>query len=298
MDPKVSIIIPMRNERDFIAGCLQSVLSQSYTNFEVIIVDDCSDDDSLEIVKSFEDARIKTIHNEERLAIARSKNRAIAAARGKYLFFTDADCVVAPDWVEKGMALFSKDDGLSGVYGRVVYVAEDYVPKISDRIRKTFDLPCEFYGCNLALRKDVVDAFGGFLDLFSLFYEDGDLVVRIMRSGRRIISHPDMVVTHMLEEYTLRRFFGELRSVPFLMTFIKNHSYSRKYWQIRKACVAAPAWFLILVCPPLLILYFRKTGQRVRCVKDLFFIPLYYLKSAIMRFYIWLCAVKYRVFVI
>lgn len=87
----VSIIMPNYNSGEFIKETIDSVLAQTYTNWELIIVDDCSTDDSLAIVKRYADDRIRIIKNEENSGAAISRNRAIESAMGRWIAFLDSD---------------------------------------------------------------------------------------------------------------------------------------------------------------------------------------------------------------
>ncbi len=88
---KVSIITPVYNCEGFIAETIQSVLDQTHENFELLLIDDCSTDDTIEIVKSFNDPRIVLIQNKENKGAAFSRNSGIAHASGDYIAFLDAD---------------------------------------------------------------------------------------------------------------------------------------------------------------------------------------------------------------
>ena len=65
--PKISVIIPMYNAEKYLRTCIESVLNQTFTDFELILIDDCSTDKTLEIAKSFDDPRIRLIFNEKNL---------------------------------------------------------------------------------------------------------------------------------------------------------------------------------------------------------------------------------------
>ena len=92
----VSIIMPAFNCGRFVKESIQSVLSQSYENWELLIVNDCSTDNSLEIISSFLDPRITVISNSDNLGVAETRNVAITAARGQYIAFLDSDDI----WLE------------------------------------------------------------------------------------------------------------------------------------------------------------------------------------------------------
>lgn len=111
MDELVSIIMPSYNTAKFISETIDSVLTQIYTNWELIIVDDCSTDNTDEVVKSFlSDDRIKYIKNEKNSGAAFSRNRALCEAKGKWIAFLDSDDVWLPEKLEKQIAFMEKND--------------------------------------------------------------------------------------------------------------------------------------------------------------------------------------------
>lgn len=87
----VSIIMPNYNGSKYLRETIDSVISQTYTNWELLFVDDCSTDDSLDIVRSYGDQRIKILQNEQNSGAAVSRNRAIEAASGRWIAFLDSD---------------------------------------------------------------------------------------------------------------------------------------------------------------------------------------------------------------
>lgn len=93
IEPLVSIITPLYNAEKFIGETIESVISQTYNNWEMLIIDDASKDSSLNISSSYEqkDNRIKVIKNYENLGVIKSRNRGIKKAKGKYIAFLDAD---------------------------------------------------------------------------------------------------------------------------------------------------------------------------------------------------------------
>ena len=89
----VSIVMPAYNCADYIEETLQSVLMQTYENWEVVVVDDQSTDDTKKIVKAFatKDKRIRLLELEKNSGVAIARNRGIVAARGNYIAFLDSD---------------------------------------------------------------------------------------------------------------------------------------------------------------------------------------------------------------
>lgn len=90
--PRISVILPCYNEESYIANAIESVLNQSFTDFELIIVNDGSADNTLSIINGFEDSRIRVI-DQENLGPGASRNNAMKIAQGEYMMFLDGD-----DW--------------------------------------------------------------------------------------------------------------------------------------------------------------------------------------------------------
>ena len=113
--PAVSVVIPLYNKGPHIARALNSVLAQTFQDFEVIVVDDGSTDDGAEVVRSFEDPRIRLIQQENR-GVSAARNRGIEAARAELVAFLDADDEWLPGFLETILRLRTRypDAGLYG----------------------------------------------------------------------------------------------------------------------------------------------------------------------------------------
>lgn len=109
---KVSIITPSYNSKAFIRATIDSVKAQSFQNWEMIIVDDCSSDNSVEVIQSFadQDPRIKLIQLTENSGAAVARNKGIEAAKGRYIAFLDSDDAWSPDKLEKQLAFMQAND--------------------------------------------------------------------------------------------------------------------------------------------------------------------------------------------
>ena len=101
IDGLVSIIMPSWNTEKFIGKSIQSVLDQTYRNWELIIVDDCSTDGTDEIVASFNDERIRYLKNESNCGAALTRNYAMREAKGEWIAFLDSDDLWTPEKLEK-----------------------------------------------------------------------------------------------------------------------------------------------------------------------------------------------------
>lgn len=111
----ISIVIPLYNKEKAIEATLQSVLAQTYTDFEVIVVDDGSKDNSLQVTQSVKDKRLRVIHKENG-GVSSARNRGIREANGEYIALLDGDDLWAPTFLEEQVALMH-DFPKAGMWG-------------------------------------------------------------------------------------------------------------------------------------------------------------------------------------
>lgn len=120
LGPLVSIVVPMHNATDFIDETIHSVLGQTYKNWELILVDDASSDNTLEVVKQFANEKIRVISCKRNGGAAKARNRGVAAARGRYVCFLDADDLWQPSKLERQIE-FMKETGAAFSYASYVF---------------------------------------------------------------------------------------------------------------------------------------------------------------------------------
>lgn len=122
-EPLVSIVMPLYDTEKYLQETIDSVLEQSYENWELIIVDDCSKDNSFSIAlqNSVDDSRIRVYQQKNNEGAAAARNRAIQVAKGDYLAFIDSDDIWLSNKLEKQIS-FMKENNLSftcSYYGKV-----------------------------------------------------------------------------------------------------------------------------------------------------------------------------------
>lgn len=110
--PTVTVIIPTYNHAHFLREALQSLCAQTYTDWEAVVVNNFSEDDTVAVVESFADSRIRLENFSNNGVIAASRNRGIALARGRYLAFLDSDDTWYPEKLARCMEQFDDDIGL------------------------------------------------------------------------------------------------------------------------------------------------------------------------------------------
>jgi len=205
---KISVIVPAYNAAETILTLLKSLSNQDFKDFEVIVVDDCSQDNTPHIVQSFPYSLIRLSENH---GPAYCRNVGAGVAKGEMLVFTDSDCHVAHTWLENIHKNISQND-VAAIMGRLVLMPStllgDSISAIGfpaggaigfDKIWKVEHngFTDSLSSCNCAIRKDVFDKIGGFDTSFPYpGGEDSLLAYALRRLNCRIKYCPDVLVSH------------------------------------------------------------------------------------------------------
>lgn len=115
--PKISVCVPCRNHGRFLKQALESVLSQSEQDFEVVVWDDASEDETAAILDTMADPRIRRFRSEHRRGVARSRNACLERARGQYIAWLDADDVYLPEMLAAQSAVLEENPCVGLVHG-------------------------------------------------------------------------------------------------------------------------------------------------------------------------------------
>lgn len=131
IDGLVSVVIPMYNSGKYITPSIMSALNQTYKNIEVLVIDDCSKDNSVEVVEglSKKDGRVRCFPLEKNGGAAVARNKGIKEARGRYIAFLDSDDLWASDKIEKQLALMNEKKAV------FAFCAYDYVNENDEQIK-------------------------------------------------------------------------------------------------------------------------------------------------------------------
>lgn len=128
MNPTISVVMPVYNGERFLREAIESILKQTYSDFEFIIINDGSTDKTDEIVRSYNDPRIVYIKNDKNLGLSKSFNTGIDAARGKYIARMDADDVCAPKRFERQLQFLERRPGVDIVGSNLRFIDEKSRP--------------------------------------------------------------------------------------------------------------------------------------------------------------------------
>src|SRR5262245_8930347 len=117
MEPKVSFVIPCYKLAHFLGDCVNSILAQTYGDFEALIMDDCSPDNTPEVAKQFKDPRVTHIRNETNLGFVHNLNKGIEHSRGRYLWLISADdCLRSQNVLQRYIDLLEKNPQVGYVF--------------------------------------------------------------------------------------------------------------------------------------------------------------------------------------
>ena len=180
MKPDISIIMPCYNQAKYIGEAIDSVLSQTYTKWELIIVDDGSTDDSYVIMRDYaaRDERI-TCRQQANGGPSKARNLGAKEAQGKYILFFDSDDKLASSFLEQGLLYMEANKDCVVYYPRVKYFGSrnDEEPL---RYTSYKDLLCKSsILCTSIIRKQDFDRIGGF-DETMRGYEDWEMYIRLL----------------------------------------------------------------------------------------------------------------------
>lgn len=121
----VSVVMPLYNAERYVFKAIDSILKQSYNNFELILIDDCSTDLTMSVVENIFDARIKIFHNEQNKGIAYSRNKGMELAQGEYIALMDDDDLAPFDRLEKEVEFLETNPQIDAVGGRYCLIDEE-----------------------------------------------------------------------------------------------------------------------------------------------------------------------------
>lgn len=124
MQPAVSVIMPTYNRADYLKKSVQSVLDQTFSKFEIIIINNYSTDNTLDVISAFNDNRIKVINFKNEGIIAKSRNQGIMQADGKYIAFLDDDDLWCPDKLELQVKYLGEHPEFDLVYSNALIIDE------------------------------------------------------------------------------------------------------------------------------------------------------------------------------
>lgn len=135
---KISVVTASYNYQDYIKDTIQSVLNQTYQDWELIIIDDCSTDNSVEVIKSFKDPRIKLFINEKNIGLKETVQRGIKKASGEWIVFLESDDIITPDNIEKKVKIAKQFPEVNLIFNDCEFFGdEERISTVHNSLKKT-----------------------------------------------------------------------------------------------------------------------------------------------------------------
>ncbi len=190
--PLVSVVLPVYNRAGVVGRALESVLGQGFSDFELIVVDDGSEDDSLAVVESYDDKRVRVVALSENRGACAARNKGIELARGQYIAFQDSDDYWEPEKLEKQIKLFKEQPKGIGVlycaFWRVYgenreYIPEEFIKEKEGDLSKSLLLRNFITTQAAVVSRECFEQVGGFDEALSRF-QDWELWLRIAEKYR------------------------------------------------------------------------------------------------------------------
>lgn len=199
----VSILMGVYNEKRYLREAIKSILAQTHEDFEFIIVDDASTDRSPEILRSYDDHRIKLLENETNQGLTYSLNRALEQASGKYIARQDADDISDPERLEHQVQFLKKYQDVA-VVGTGAYlingdgqVIDRRVPKCDPSFEDFMNKGHLIHGSIMA-RRSALEEAGGYNEFFR-YAQDQELWLRLAKD-HPIANIPDPLYKHRIHD--------------------------------------------------------------------------------------------------
>jgi glycosyltransferase involved in cell wall biosynthesis len=214
---KISVVIPAYNEEKYIATTLDAVLAQDYPDFEVIVVNNNSSDNTAQVIAAYEhDARIRIV-NEAQQGLLFARNAGLAAATGEVLAQLDADCIPSTHWLSDAAAYFNdaKVVGVTGPYE--YYDASPYFRMFTKLSQQVSFGVISWYvqrekkgalliGGNAFIKIAVLKKVGGYNTTLQFYAEDTDTASRIAPYGK-VLFVPSLSIKTSARRFATQGFF-------------------------------------------------------------------------------------------
>ena len=187
-NPKISVIMSVYNGEKYLREAIESIFNQTFTDFEFIIVNDGSADGSLDIIRSYDDDRIRLIDNEQNIGLTKSLNKALRFAEGEYIARQDADDVSLPNRLERQVNYLEKHPE-TAVLGTSVYLINENGKTIAKTIAlarptlKDLHKGNQFTHGSVIFKKHVIAELGGYNESLK-YVQDYELWLRIAKNYR------------------------------------------------------------------------------------------------------------------
>lgn len=239
MQPLISIILPTYNADKYLKSCIESIINQTYTNFELIIINDGSKDDTDNVVNYYSDTRIRYLKNEINIGLIKTLNKGIDCAKGEYIARMDADDIAISNWLENAIQGFLDAPYASVVNQRDYEMSDDgitywkrpfFIYLNNECLRYTQLFTTQILHPGIVVRGDVLRKYR-YRDVpEALHREDFDLWRRLVKDSHYIKVLNSYAVFHRLapQSITATQHSNTEACIQCLLNDIQEEGYQLK----------------------------------------------------------------------
>lgn len=255
---KLSVVLPVRNGVPYIRESIQSILDQTWQDFELIVVNNGSTDGTAAIVDSFSDSRLRLVHESRRYCVSTAFNAGLRVARGRYIARMDGDDVARRDRFERQIRYLDANGDVGIVGGQAIrfdakgMIGRSHVPEAPQAVRTSNRRAPRYVNATFVFRREVLHDLCGYREFSPA--EDYDLVLRALERGVRIGNLHNVVLRQRIRGNSLSH--GSLYRSMIFTVAVKRMSRLRKEglyadeqavlrW-LQAAVIREDAWFKML----------------------------------------------------
>ncbi len=246
--PKVTVLLSVFNDQKYIGEAIESILSQTYKNFELLIIDDCSKDGTVEVINKFKDPRIRLVANEENIDISKSLNKGLSLARGKYIARHDSDDLSSAQRLQRQVEFLDKNRDYAAVGSRTEFIDEKgnnagyWKQEVhAEEVFYSLSYRCCLTSSSMMFVKSTVISLGGY-DESSSHAEDYELFFRLSRKHKIYVLPEYLVKYRIRENQRLSINYGPISDRTFeissrtkidkkLLKFLQNRSGEQSFFK-------------------------------------------------------------------
>lgn len=224
----ITVLLPVFNAEKYLKEAIDSILNQTFSDFEFLIIDDGSTDNSKGIILSYKDTRIRFLANSNNMGLIYTLNRGLDEARGRYIARMDADDISLPERLMKQHSFLFKNPDYSLV-GCSAYLIDEHSKGIGQMFRpynfETIVGNIFFFNPiihpSTLFDKEFIQTIGGY-NINAIHAEDYDLWFRILKAGGKMYCLDDMLLNHREHKNSIENKFFDLQQET-VITLLKKY---------------------------------------------------------------------------
>lgn len=237
-NPKVSIIMGVYNDEKFLSEAISSILTQTYNNFEFIICDDCSTDNSEKIIKSFNDSRIVFIKNERNQGLGNTLNHCLKIAKGEYIARMDSDDRSLSNRLEKQVNYLDCHENVSVIGSQAYFIDEHgkrfkkFCRPLTISLKDTVKQTLLIHPSTMFRKRDVMMVGGYTVNPYTKRAEDYDLWCKLCYKGYTICNLSDFLFEYRENKkaYKKRKYHNRIEEYHLKKFWIKKALGKKRYY--------------------------------------------------------------------